>query len=234
MKNTVTCMKKILVLAAALCLALCVFGAGCVDNDEPSGGGGASSGEELDVKVGDSFTIGTYKDKPLSWKVIALDAKNERVLLLADTVLDAMYMYQGSSGSTWKDSSIRAYLNGEFYNDAFSDAEKADIVSVTLSNPAHSLSDRSGDAATVDSVFLLSEEEVLLYLPNEEDRIVSDGVADSEWWLRTAGWNADDDYQYFILVWEWGSIDNIGLSPTDVDYAVRPAFWLDLSADEEE
>ena len=36
----------------ALCLALCVFGAGCVDNDEPSGGGGASSGEELDVKVG--------------------------------------------------------------------------------------------------------------------------------------------------------------------------------------
>ena len=33
-------MKKILVLAAALCLALCVFGAGCVDNDEPSTEGG--------------------------------------------------------------------------------------------------------------------------------------------------------------------------------------------------
>ena len=227
-------MKKILVLAAALCLALCVFGAGCVDNDEPSGGGGASSGEELDVNVGDSFTIGTYKDKPLSWKVIALDAKNERVLLLADTVLDAMYMYQGSSGSTWKDSSIRAYLNGEFYNDAFSDAEKEDIAAVSISNKAAERSDRSGDAATVDSVFILSEEEVLLYLPNEEDRLVSDGDGYSEWWLRTSCWDDDDERPTFLIIWEDGRLDRKGMLSTNVDYSVRPAFWLDVSEDEEE
>ena len=145
-----------------------------------------------------------------------------------------MYMYRGGPGSTWKDSSIRAYLNGEFYNDAFSDAEKEDIISVTLSNPAASSSDRSGDAATVDSVFLLSEEEVLLYLPNNEDRIVYDGDEKSEWWLRTPRWDAEDERDYFLMVWDGGRLDTSGLLSTNVDYAVRPAFWLDVSADEEE
>ena len=236
MRNTVTYMKKTLFVFAALCLALCVFGAGCVDNDDPSTGGGASSSEELDVKVGDSFTIGTYEDTPLSWKVIAVDAKNERVLLLADSVLDDMKMYLDGPGSTWKDSSIRAYLNGEFYNDAFSDAEKEDIAAVSISNKAAERSDRSDDAATVDSVFLLSEEEVLLYLPNEEDRLVISiqGTGYAEWWLRTSCWDEDDEVSTFLLIWDDGRLDTTGGLSTNIRKYVRPALWLDVSVDEEE
>ena len=134
-------MKKILVLAAALCLALCVFGAGCVDNDEPSGGGGASSGEELDVKVGDSFTIGTYNGKALEWDVLAVDTKNEKALLITKDCIGYVRFHdtQPPEDLTWETSTLRAWLAGEFADAAFSNAEKADILTVVNSNPPNSI-----------------------------------------------------------------------------------------------
>ena len=218
-------MKKILVLAAALCLALCVFGAGCVDNDEPSGGGGASSGEELDVKVGDSFTIGTYNGKALEWDVLAVDTKNEKVLLFLDGHVGEWVFENGDSPS-WQTSSIRAKLNGDFFNEVFTDEEKADILQTTVKNPANSRFSTSGGADTIDRLFLLSESEADTYFTEDEDRRLP---GSEQWYLRTPGEYSD----YFMLITDSGSLYYTG-ADSENSYFIRPAFWLDLSADEEE
>ncbi|MBQ4379309.1 MAG: hypothetical protein II821_08960 [Treponema sp.] len=55
---------------------------------------------------------------------------------------------------TWENCSLRQWLNNEIFNTAFTDEEKASIISSVLS----------------DKVFVLSREEVLKYLPDETDR----------------------------------------------------------------
>lgn len=226
-------MKKILVLAAALCLALCVFGAGCVDNDEPSGGGGASSGEELDVKVGDSFTIGTYNGKALEWDVLAVDKKNEKALLITKDCIGYVRFHdtQPPEDLTWETSTLRAWLAGEFADAAFSNAEKADILTVVNSNPPNSENGVFAGDSTEDTVFVLSESEMRQYYPNPEDMAAFYNGEGVSYWTRTPG----DNQQGYICTYSGGGdlymTGNFAISDA---VCVRPAFWLDLSADEEE
>ena len=85
---------------------------------------------------------------------------------------------------------LRAWLNGDFYNSAFSDEERARIVQVT--NATANAPD------TQDCVFLLSLDELNAYFPDEASRIadateyavaqggrVSRETGKTYWWLRT-------------------------------------------------
>ena len=220
MKNTVTCMKKILVLAAALCLALCVFGAGCVDNDEPSGGGGASSGEELDVNVGDSFTIGTYNGKALEWDVLAVDKKNEKALLITKDIVSLVQFNTLEESSVWGGSSVRDWLASDFFLNAFSDEEQMDVLETEIT---------AGGTSTLDRVFLLSEGEASQYFEDDKARRSNFNGELEDWWTLSVG----EDTSSAVVVLGEGSIFHDGYDVKNFE-GVRPAFWLDLSADEEE
>lgn len=213
-------MKKILVLAAALCLALCVFGAGCVDNDEPSSGGGASSGEELDVKVGDSFTIGTYNGKALEWDVLAVDKKNEKALLITKDIVSLVQFNTLEESSVWGGSSVRDWLASDFFLNAFSDEEQMDVLETEIT---------AGGTSTLDRVFLLSEGEASQYFEDDKARRSNFNGELEDWWTLSVG----EDTSSAVVVLGEGSIFHDGYDVKNFE-GVRPAFWLDLSEQEEE
>ena len=72
------------------------------------------------VKAGSIMTFGKYPQtalgeiKPIEWRV--LEVKDNKALLLADKGLDAVPYHVEYSDITWKNSTIRQWLNSDFYN----------------------------------------------------------------------------------------------------------------------
>ena len=213
-------MKKTLLFVAALCLALCVFGAGCVDNDDPSTGGGTSSSEELDVNVGDSFTIGTYNGKALEWDVLAVDKKNEKALLITKDIVSLVQFNTLEESSVWGGSSVRDWLASDFFFNAFSDEEQMDVLETEIT---------AGGTSTLDRVFLLSEGEASQYFEDDKARRSNFNGELEDWWTLSVG----EDTSSAVVVLGEGSIFHDGYDVKNFE-GVRPAFWLDLSEQEEE
>ena len=213
-------MKKTLLFVAALCLALCVFGAGCVDNDDPSTGGGTSSSEELDVNVGDSFTIGTYNGKALEWDVLAVDKKNEKALLITKDIVSLVQFNTLEESSVWGGSSVRDWLASDFFLNAFSDEEQMDVLETEIT---------AGGTSTLDRVFLLSEGEASQYFEDDKARRSNFNGELEDWWTLSVG----EDTSSAVVVLGEGSIFHDGYDVKNFE-GVRPAFWLDLSEQEEE
>ncbi|MCL1941636.1 MAG: M56 family metallopeptidase [Synergistaceae bacterium] len=151
---------------------------------------------------------------------------------------------------TWEECSLRQYLNGEFYDSAFSNEEKGRIVETKLKNNDNPWYGMAGGNDTTDKVFLLSLEEVALYfgdsggLKNRPDgadslkdqfnekRIAKtqDGK-DWRWLLRSPGAfqrMCETNHVYVACVAADGDIFVIGDYVTNVHGGIRPALWLTL------
>ena len=113
------------------------------------------------AKVGDYIKFGNYPQTavggilPIEWQVLAIE--NNKILVISRYGLDANRFDGGSNN--WRNSEIRKWLNGDFYNKAFTDQEKKYI---NLSNLS--------DLGTTDNVFLLSKEEAEKYFANDNVR----------------------------------------------------------------
>lgn len=100
--------------------------------------------------------FGSYEQddgvEPIEWLV--LDADSSTAVLISTRVLSAQRMNDRgySEACTWQTSTLRAWLNGPFCQEAFTEAERASIVPVTLDNGGSSL-------ATEDRIYILSDEE---------------------------------------------------------------------------
>ena len=123
-------------------------------------------------QVNNGYHIGNvyyFKYEPLKWRV--LDPSEGFVM--CTTSIDAQaynnyIVYSGSEyygnpaktyyASDWANSSIRAWLNDDFYNTAFSDAEKSQIGTTYNENKSRYLS-KYDSADTSDKIFLLSYNE---------------------------------------------------------------------------
>lgn len=123
------------------------------------------------VSSGDTVFFGNYEQdgnegngkEPIEWIVVS--DGNDSVLLMSKYALDSViYMTADDLVSeeyaeTWEKSTIRKWLNEDFYNSAFSDYEKNQIVETVLENdPAHIA---SGDNTTTDKVFLIGLDEAV-------------------------------------------------------------------------
>ena len=119
------------------------------------------------------YTNNTYyfKYEPLKWRV--LDASTG--LIVCDSAIDSqaynnyvLYAdstYWGNSGkdyyaSNWENSSLRSWLNNEFYNTAFSEAQQAKIQKLTRENKS-TYSSTYDSNPTSDKITLLSYNDVL-------------------------------------------------------------------------
>lgn len=87
-----------------------------------------------------------FKVEPIKWKI--LEDKNGKVFLFSELILDA-HKFDDSSND-YAASSIRSWLNSDFYNKAFTDKQKELIENITLKDISN----------VTDKVFLLSEEEI--------------------------------------------------------------------------
>ena len=194
-------------------------------------------------------TAGGGDSTPIEWLV--LEVEEGRALLLSRYGLDAAAFHEPYGLASWETSSLRAWLNGTFYENAFSEAEKGAILETEVENTAGQGYDWAGEYAwaqpaaavesTKDRVFLLSYAEAWRYLGSSRERMcvptdyaVSrgawtagtyqiDGKPTGWWWLRSPG----------IIERSAAIVRNTGslysYSVNDACVSVRPAIWVDLN-----
>ena len=100
-----------------------------------------------------------FKVEPIRWRI--LTEESGKAFLLCDSII-VNHRYDDDSNN-YANSEIRAWLNEEFYNTAFSEMQQELILVTNVDNSAASTGDSSNRYAcanTSDRVFLLSVEEV--------------------------------------------------------------------------
>ncbi|MBP5159963.1 MAG: hypothetical protein ILP10_06645 [Lachnospiraceae bacterium] len=189
-----------------------------------------------------SFGTQTNDDEavPLEWMVLDRDEANNRLLLLSRYIVDniAYYDYGGGAvtdqGTTWAESSVRRWLNEDFYGAVFDAGEKALIEKVRLNNKNPEKKGAIGGKNTEDYVFFLSTDEATKYLGANDGKGDSaerigrhrDGEID-EWWLRSPGYGVSGKESTAAAY-----VDDKGAIRLDYHISnvagVRPALWIKL------
>ena len=186
----------------------------------------------------DLVEVGSYEGKALQWRVLSKNGND--VFLLADRYVTKKEYNDEYGVITWEDCTLRTWLNGDFYNTAFSDSEKAAIQETTYENADNPFCYTSGGNDTKDYVTLLSLSDIVnpsygfpeKYYCDSETRIAtgldSDGTSQngSLWWLRSPGYRSDDAAN----VYSSGGAVAYGNDVNDNSYAVRPALYLNLTS----
>ncbi len=128
-------------------------------------------------EAGDIITFGTYEQdnvtengaEPIEW--IVLDVFDGKATLLSKYGLDAKAFHVGGEyGAIWSESDLRSWLNSEFYETAFDEEIREQILATRLENYSGEQYKNVfvGDVYTEDKVYLLSIYE--LFLSFETDR----------------------------------------------------------------
>ena len=190
------------------------------------------------AKVGSTVRFGRYpqtadgRSDLIEWTVP--DNDGDSVTLISTYVLDCMPYAENSAEAVWATSGLRQWLNGEFYREAFSDAEKASIRVTHLKNLDNPVLGTDGGDDTDDRVFALSVEEIDEWLATAKAKtctpteyalskqvyVFSDGSC--EWWLRSPG--GMGNFAARVL---GGSVDKSGGIIYDASCGVRPVIVLD-------
>ncbi|KIR03045.1 hypothetical protein P261_01860 [Lachnospiraceae bacterium TWA4] len=165
----------------------------------------------LEFKLGNIVTYGSYKGKPLRWKILEVEAR--RCLLFAEDVVDHKAYNTERTNMLWEICSLRQWLNHEFINEAFTPQERMAICAVERENPKNPKYSTQCGGPTNDKVTVFNDYEICEYLPNPEDRAIG-----KYYWLRTQG--------HGLLSSECvepnGDIYPIGLNVADEEVGVRP------------
>ncbi len=181
----------------------------------------------------DMVKLGTWQGQPLYWRVLSV--KDGDAYLLADRVLADKAYHETEESVTWEKSTLHEWLNGNFYQNAFSGEEKAGIRNVMWENFDNSCYGTEGGADTTDPVALLSLADIVkkeygfptAYCCKSEMRAAVDGKKEgSDWWLRSPGYyNSSAAY-----VFSDGYAYPYGRRVDDSYYGVRPALHFSLSS----
>lgn len=198
-------------------------------------------------------TVYYFRYEPLRWRI--LDASNG--LVMCENIIDAQAYnsYILASGNEhWGDSkkshyannyyfsSLRKWLNEDFFNTAFSAADKNNVKSTSLDNSAYSKNVKRFDSqSSNDKVFLLSYSDVKNksygFSSNKERLakgtdyakcqglwVCDEGSAKgySGWRLRTASNLSVTD----CFVFDDGSYDSTDIFAYDTSGGIRPACTL--------
>ena len=214
------------------------------------------------AEVGDTVFFGRYEQdnntdngpEEIEWLV--LDKADNRLMVISRYGLDAQPFQvktakQSGLWVTWKECSLRPWLNGDFFDAAFNPEEQQMIPTVeVLMDPKTAASVEPSNTGypkrlfgspgsprhdSEDKIFLLSYPEAQQYFPSNEDRlcypteyavaqgvhIAQDGIC--KWWLRTNGLIISA----CTIVTRTGSLYSMGEAKFDTSIAVRPVLWID-------
>lgn len=222
---------------------------------------------KTEYKAGDVIEFGSYqqgaiknennettgfKTEPIQWRILKIE--NGKALLLSSKILDAG-MYNSTSATVggyyannYARSDIREWLINDFYNNAFSLAEKQCIVATTLDNSACETSynasghySKYSSESTTDKVFLLSKSEADTYASKYFSSVPTDyaysngfkpgqsNPPSNHWYLRTAGNNTFQIYYVQIRFGVYKTYFNWHDDALQANMGVRPAIYLDLA-----
>lgn len=200
----------------------------------------------IGANIGDKIKFGKYEQdnnssngkEEIEWRI--LTKEGNKVLIISEKALDCKQYNTEHINVTWGTCSLRKWMNDEFYNAAFNDAEKNLIQSTKVTadkNPSYS-TDPGND--TTDKVFLLSIDEANKYFSSDEDRkcvptayAIANGAytiySDTKngicwWWLRSPGVYSN----CAVYVRTDGLISDYGNLVYNSDDCVRPALWIEI------
>ena len=224
------------IICAVLVLLTCVSAIACGkgDNSDMNNGNPVA---DTRTKVGDKITLGKYEQdgnnsakEDIVWTVLKVE--EGRALLISEKCLGYTKFHNAYEEFCWADSDLRRWLNTDFYNEAFSDEEKALIEEQKLETAENYMFTNGGDDASKDNVFLLSLEEAKALL--DEDTVkgvptellkktatLTHGKASCNWWLRTRGQTA----MKAAAVGYNGDINYSGFRGDIAEAGVRPCVW---------
>ena len=204
--------------------------------------------------VGASVFYGSYEQddntengpEEIEW--IVLDVQKGKSLLISKYGLDVLPYHKDNKDVTWEKCSLRAWLNKEFFETAFTEEEQKAILATNLDNSKSKLLKNwktKGGNKTKDKVFLLSYDELVRYYGSSypsknidkcraaatvhavnngasvnEEILTSDGETTAWWWLRSVG-----NTQRFAMLVGYNSISAVLVTRNDV--TIRPVIWVD-------
>lgn len=194
--------------------------------------------ETQDV-VKKTITFGKYADEDIEW--IILDESDDGLLLLSKKIIEGSIFSRKMRNVTWEISSLRTWLNDEFYFGAFDAEERQYILNTAVTTPPNPDKGTTGGNDTQDYVFLLSLDEVYRYFPMKYERTAEateyaspkvhldpDTYGNNaSWWLRTM--QDYDNSSVTSTVYLDGRIVGTGVSTKNLA-GVRPAMWISKDA----
>lgn len=216
-----------------------------------SGTGNATTDgvDRTQLHVGGTVKFGAYEQdnnssngtEQIEW--IVLDIQGDKIFVVSKNVLDFQrYAPNIQTAVTWENGTIRSWLNSDFYNAAFTGAQKNNIYTTSVANENNAVYGTSGGNTTNDKIFLLSATEAANYLntdgkrmsnctayalsQNADPALRNQTTQSSYWWVRTPGmFNYDAAYVHYT-----GSVRYDGMAVANVIGGIRPAMWVNKNA----
>ncbi|MBP5311519.1 MAG: hypothetical protein J6112_01640 [Clostridia bacterium] len=241
--------------------------ANSTDNPGDKGNEGSSGKEETpealkaieDAKVGDIITFGSWdqdgKDggEPVSWIVLCQGVG--KTFVLSEKILENQCFKNPTEEdkyptALYKDSDLRTFLNGEFYEGAFTAEEKASILTAKIKSEYKDEHFFELTYETEDKVFPLSREEAARYVCGvgtyifgyptqrvlDENPYILSSISDvpgvekaASWWLRDMGTESSKTAAYvYTATYQRKNYDTKVYEKS----GVRPAMWIVYNAKE--
>ncbi len=195
------------------------------------------------IQVGDHIFFGQYEQdndlgngqEPIEWRVLEIEGNT--ALIISQYALDAKPYNEKPARASWVKSTLRAWLNEDFYNTAFSEEDKLCLFTKEIVNWK--------EESTWDTVFLLDNDQAKHLFANHADRQTTPtdyaiaqgayrskkyGPGNAQWWLRTKSW--EERHRAAYVAGSGGVMTCGGNSDGKVEnakWAVRPAVYLDLT-----
>ena len=199
------------------------------------------------AQVGDYVYFGAYEQDNSSFngkeniEWLVLDRYDNKIFVISKYALDAQPYNENGGEFSWGKSTLRSWLNNDFYDAAFSDEDKLLIIQANITDDKNGT---TSDTGTSDNVFLLSITEAEKYFSSDDKRqcvptdyaiaqgaytnfqYTVDGKPACWWWLRSPSY-ARIDYH--------GSVGSRRIFYGDEALSggngcVRPALWIDVGA----
>lgn len=189
-------------------------------------------------KRGDVIRLGEYEGDAIEW--IVLKVENDKILILSKCILDVKQYHIKFTRVTWERSSMRNFLNNDFFNECFTHEEKIKILNTKVEKHG-ALSMGEG----YDKIFCLSVNEAKEYFSSDMERMamptqkvekkvniedrkyfVDAASGGGNWWLRTPGNNGT---QFAAYVRGSGWINEYGDTVSINTIGIRPALWLKIT-----
>lgn len=199
--------------------------------------------------VGSTIQFGSYEQdndntngkEALTWQVLSINGSS--ATLITKYCIDVRQYHSGSEAVNWGESSLRNWLNGDFFNIAFTPEEQSAMLQTSVENFDTDTASKTympsymiDPVVSNDMVWILDYDEAQGYLPGIEDklayatkyasakRVSTNNEGYAHWMLRT---DKNDRCRINIMLPYQGGV-SVSASSTDV--AIRPVIRVDLAA----
>lgn len=190
-----------------------------------------------DANVGDVVCFGQYEQdndssngkEDIYW--IVEDKQGDKLLLTSCYILDVHHYHGADEQVTWETCDLRAWLNVEFLENAFSDEEMKSIFITTNNNPDAEYNRADGGNDTEDRVFVPCSDGVyVIHIATPTNYAIAQGITEGSYggysyWLR------EPSYEITWFGTTYNYVQMTGNLKAHVQFkgGILPMMWIDLS-----